>query len=51
MPHAYIVRRSTPDPRLFTAAVECLRENGKPEKFGKATYRYFYRGRWKYWNG
>lgn len=48
-PHWYIVRERIRDDYKFDKAVIFIRHNGKPEKYFRATYIYFYLGKYKYW--
>ena len=47
-PHEYTARGETPVV-LFEAFVRYIRRHGKPARYGKHTYIYWQRGRWKYW--
>jgi len=48
-PHWYIVKDKCTDSDLFVEAVKLLQKIGIPEKFGKATFKYYVIGEFKYW--
>lgn len=50
IPHWYCLLKEYGNQKEFTWAVDFMRKNGRPSKFGNTVYRYFYLNGYKYWD-